>query len=65
MDDGREFFVGRLPLRSLLPLPSDHTSDRVSGDFKDLADLPDLDSLLIETQDGLLTLLGNHRDHTS
>jgi hypothetical protein len=64
-EDGRKFLVGRLSLRPLLPLPPDHTSDRVSGELKDLADLPDLHSLLKETQNGLLDLLGDHRHHTS
>ena len=64
-DDGRKLLVGRLSLWPLLPLPADHTPDRVSGDLKDLADLPDLHSLLIKTQNGLLRLLGNHGDHTS
>jgi len=64
-DEGRKLLVGRLPLRPLLPLPSHHTSDRVSGDLKDLADLSDLNSPLIKTQNGLLDLLGDHRNHTS
>lgn len=65
MDDGRKLLVGRLSLGSLLPLSPDNPSDCVSGDLKDLADLPDLSSLLIKTQNGLLRLLGNHGDHTS
>lgn len=64
-EEGREFLVGRSSLRPLLPLPSDDPSDRVSGDLKDLADLPDLHSLLIKTQNGKVSLLGDHRDHTS
>lgn len=32
-DDRRKLFIGRLSLRPLLPLPPDHTSDRVSGDL--------------------------------
>ena len=64
-DDGRKLLERRLSLRSLLPLPPDHTSDRVSGELKDLADLPDLNPFLRETQNSLLRLLGNHRHHTS
>ena len=45
---GRNLLVGGFPERSLLPLPPDHTSDCVSGDLKDLADLPDLHSSLMK-----------------
>lgn len=66
-DDGEELLVGRRFLWSPLPLPPDHTPDRVSGELKELADLPDLNSLLIKTQNGLSGLLGDHRhrNHTS
>jgi len=65
-EDGEERLVGRGSLGPLLPLPSDHTADRVSGDLKDLADLPDLNSSLKEAQHGLLGLLGDdHGHHTS
>ena len=47
--DGRKLLVRRLSLRPLLPLPPDHPSDRVPGDLKDLADLPELDSPLRKT----------------
>jgi len=65
LDDGRKLLVGRLSLRSPLPLPPDHSADRVPGEIKDLADLPDLDSSLREAQNGLLRLLGDHGHHTS
>jgi len=64
-DDGRKLLIGRLSLRPLLPFSPYDPSNRISGEFKDLADLPDLDSPLIETQNGLLRLLGNHGNHTS
>ena len=64
-DDGEELFVGRWSLGFLLPLPSDHTADRVSGELKNLADLPDLHSLPREAQNGLMDLLGDLHDLTS
>jgi len=61
-NDGRKLLVRRGSHGSVLPLPPQDPSNRVSGDFKDLADLPDLHSLLRKTQNGLLDLLGDHRD---
>jgi hypothetical protein len=61
---------GKLPvrgcsLRSLLPLSPEDPSDGVAREFEDLADLPDLHSPLIKTQNGLLALLGDLHDETS
>ena len=47
---------------SVLPLPPQDPSDRVSRAFEDLADLPDWRSLLRKTQNGLFHLLGDHRN---
>jgi len=64
-EEGRNLRVGGLPLRSLRPLSPDDPADRDPREFKDLADLPDGHSPLIKTPNGLLTLLGDHRSHTS
>jgi len=62
--------MGKAPRREILfavSLATSHgsPSDCVSGDLKDLADLPDLDSSLIKAQDGLLLSCVIHRDQTS
>jgi len=62
MDDGGNLLEGGFSKRCLLPLPPDDPSDRVSRDFEDLADLPDLHAPLIKALDGLFALLGDHRD---
>jgi len=64
-EEGGKLFIGRFSQRSLWPLPPDDSSDRVTREFENLADLPDPHSLLIKAQNGLLALLGDHRDHTS
>ena len=64
-DERGKLLVRGCSLRSLLPLPSEDPSDRVSREFEDLADLPHGDSPLIKAHDGLLVLLGDHRNHTS
>ncbi len=65
LDEGGNLLEGGFSKRCLCPLPSDDPSDRVSRDFEDLADLPDLHAPLIKAHNGLLALLGDHRDHTS
>ncbi len=64
-DDVREILVGRLPLQCVLPFTLDHPLHGVSGDLQNLADLPDADSPLMKTCDGLLALFGNHNYRTS
>lgn len=65
LDDGGNLLEGGFSKRGLLPLPPDDPPDRIARDFEDLADLPDLHAPLIKAQDGLLTLLGDHRALTS
>ena len=64
-DDGGKLLIGGLPSGCRLPLSPDDPADRGPREFEDLADLPDGHSPLIKTPNGLLTLLGDHRDHTS
>ena len=64
-DERGKLLVRGCSLRSLLPLSPEDPSDGVSREFEDLADLPDGHSPLIKTQNGLLALLGDHRNHTS
>jgi len=64
-EDREELLVGRGSVRSLLPLSPEDSSDGVTGEFEDLADLPDWDSSLREAQNGLLNLLGYLHDSTS
>ena len=64
-DEGGKLLIGGFPLGCLLPLSPDDPSDRGPREFEDLADLPDGHSLLGKTQNGLLALLGDHRDYTS
>ena len=59
-EDGRDLLVGGFFLRPVWPFLPDDPSDRVSGDFKELTDLPDLNAPLAETQNGLLDFLGDH-----
>src|SRR5208337_2025579 len=56
LDEGGNLFVGGFSQRCLWPLPPDDSSDRVTREFEDLADLPDPHSLLIKAQNGLLAL---------
>lgn len=65
LDDGGKLFIGRFPQGGLLPLSPDDPPDRGTREFKDLTDLPDWYPLLGKAQNGLLALLGDHRDHTS
>ncbi len=62
LDDGGKLLAGGFSKRCLLPLPPDDPSDRVSREFENLADLPDLHSPPIKALDGLFALLGDHRD---
>ena len=65
LEDGGKLFVGGFSQWGLLPLPPDDPSDRITRDFEDLADLPDLHAPLIKAQNGLFALLGDHRGQTS
>jgi len=65
LDEGGKLLIRGLPSGCFLPLSPDDPADRAPREFEDLADLPDGHSLLMKTQNGLLALLGDHRDHTS
>ena len=60
---GKELIVARSPLWFFVPRSPDHPSDGGPGAFEDAADLAQVHAPLVQTQNGLLVLLGKH--HTS